>query len=267
MPWLLRNRGESQMMPRFPAWGTDWMVTLMHFTELETQEEEFRLDCWAWPACGTAEWRHSVDGGWGWGYKTGSPGERTELEMQICELLPHSWSCESGRGTPGESPKWERGRRRVWGRTLEKAPLEGLGSGRGVQKTTESVECTRGFPCTFPMSPQAAAWADPRRWAFSVPQHKPSPLPLESSSCRSNGVMKPLILLTNIQFTTRPVMGIHFGGQHSCQWDSFSPEACGFSCCTLAEVVLPSSRKDCRVINAVEHPWAGGSCPGPWEGP
>ncbi|XP_034522160.1 GRB2-associated-binding protein 2 isoform X1 [Ailuropoda melanoleuca] len=33
----------------------------------------------------------------------------------------------------------------------------------------------------------------------------------ESSSCTSNGVMKPLILLTNIQFTGRPVMGIHFG--------------------------------------------------------
>lgn len=65
--------------------------------------------------------------------------------------------------------------------------------------------------------------------------------------------MKPLILLTHVQFTMRPVMGIHFGGQYSCQWISFSPEACGFFCRTQAEAVLTSTRLDWRVINAVEH--------------
>lgn len=56
-----------------------------------------------------------------------------------------------------------------------------------------------------------------------------SPLSLESSFCKSNGVIKPLIVLTHVQFTMRPVMGIHFGGQYSCQWNSFSPGAHGFS--------------------------------------
>ena len=126
------------------------------------------------------------------------------------------------------------------GRALRKAPWMGW-PGEGGSR--DHGQCR--------MPPQRLPWHLPWRWAFPSPGCQPSPLPLESSSRTSNGVTKPSILLTDIQFT-RPVMRIHFGGRQSCRWNSFSPEAHGVSCYTLALVDLSSIRKDWRVINAVE---------------
>lgn len=97
-------------------------------------------------------------------------------------------------------------------------PLKGRQGWRSPKRPRERWNCPRGFlvaPSLCLLRPQLCPSPAP---CFSIPEHKPSPLPLESSSCTSNGVMKPLILLTNIQFTGRPVMGIHFGGQYSCRW-------------------------------------------------
>ena len=120
------------------------------------------------------------------------------------------------------------------GRALRKAPWMGW-SGEGGPETTDSVGCPREAALAPPLGL-------PWHWAFPSPGCQPSPLPSESSSHTSNGVTKPSILLTDIQFT-RPVTGIHFGGRQSCRWNSFSPEARGVSCYTLAVVDLSSIRK------------------------
>lgn len=178
--------------------------------------------------------------GRGSSYRTESSGGRTKPEIKVCELSSHSRSCENGQDTP-ESLQRESEVTGGCGQSAEESPLDGLAWGGGCPETTDSAGCP----------PQRLPWHLPWRWAFPSPGCQPSPLPLESSSRTSNGVTKPSILLTDIQFT-RPVMRIHFGGRQSCRWNSFSPEAHGVSCYTLALVDLSSIRKDWRVINAVE---------------
>lgn len=124
----------------------------------------------------------------------------------------------------GRNPEGRRGSLKRWAEEEES------------KKTTATVELHQRFSLHLPCIFSGSSWC-----SSLVPQllhslaYALSPLPLESSSCESNGVTKPLILLTHVHFSTRPVMGTHLGGEHSCHWDSFSPQAHGFFCNTLAQ--------------------------------
>ena len=154
-------------------------------------QEELHWDCGVWPACGTAEWRCPAvwgaggEEGTGSNYRTESSGERSEPAVKICELSDGG-SCESGQDTL-ESLQRESEVTGGCGQSAEESPPWKGWSGRGVQKTTDSVGCPQRLPCHLP-------WVSPGTGPSPLLGCQASPLPSESSSHTSNRVTKPLIL-------------------------------------------------------------------------
>lgn len=122
------------------------------------------------------------------------------------------------------------------------------------KKTMGKVELLqRLFLCTFPVSSLAAAVFIPGAMATPSTSINLPPLPLESSSCKSNGVMKPLILVNKHPVHYKTCNGNSFWRSIQLSMEQFFPRGLGLFLLYTGRSCSASIREDQRVINAMEH--------------